>query len=58
LGVEEFVGCGDYDASLIRNHIVLLASFTGGRRYMFNNCQDAMTICKKFGYPDLFLTFT
>jgi hypothetical protein len=25
---------------------------------MFNNCQDAMAICKKFGYPDLFLTFT
>jgi hypothetical protein len=25
---------------------------------MFNNCQDAMAICKKYGYPDLFLTFT
>ncbi|XP_057433001.1 uncharacterized protein LOC130725830 [Lotus japonicus] len=27
-------------------------------RYMFNNCQDAMAICKRFGYPDLFITMT
>lgn len=25
---------------------------------MFNNCQDAMAVCKKCGYPDLFLTVT
>jgi hypothetical protein len=25
---------------------------------MFNNCQDAMGICKRFGYPDLFITVT
>lgn len=25
---------------------------------MFNNCQDAMAICKKFGNPDLFITIT
>ena len=25
---------------------------------MFHNFQDAMTICKKFGYPDLFITIT
>lgn len=56
--MEEAVSRGDYDASLIGNRDVLPASFTGGRRYMVNNCQDAMAICKKFGYPDLFLTFT
>ena len=27
-------------------------------RYMFNNCQDAMAICKKYGYPDLFIIIT
>jgi hypothetical protein len=37
---------------------MLPASFTGGRRYTFNNCQDAMAVCKIHGYPDLFLTFT
>lgn len=25
---------------------------------MFNNCQDAMAICKHFGYPNLFITIT
>jgi hypothetical protein len=57
-GVEEAVSRGDIDASSIGARIVLPSSFTGGRRYMFNNCQDAMSICKKYGYPDLFLTFT
>ncbi|XP_045829948.1 uncharacterized protein LOC123921446 isoform X3 [Trifolium pratense] len=58
LGVEEAVSRGDVDASSIGSRVVLPSSFTGGRRYMFNNCQDAMAICKKFGYPDLFLTVT
>ncbi|XP_016191921.1 uncharacterized protein LOC107632779 [Arachis ipaensis] len=25
---------------------------------MVNNCQDVMTICKKYGYPDLIITMT
>jgi hypothetical protein len=58
LGIEEAVSRGDIVASSIGSRIVLPSSFTGGKRYMFNNCQDAMAICKKFGYPDLFLTFT
>jgi hypothetical protein len=57
-GVEEAVNRGDIDASSIGSRVVLPSSFTGGRRYMFNNCQDAMAICKRFGYPDLFLTVT
>jgi len=44
--------------SLIERRIILPASFSGGTRYMFNNCQDTMTMCKKFGYPDLFITIT
>lgn len=27
-------------------------------RYMFNNYQDAIAICKKISYPDLFITIT
>ncbi|XP_056689190.1 uncharacterized protein [Spinacia oleracea] len=38
--------------------IVLPSSFTGGARYMVQNYQDAMAICKWYGYPDLFITFT
>jgi hypothetical protein len=58
MGIEEAVSRGDVIASSIGSRIVLPSSFTGGRRYMFNNCQDAMAICKKYGYPDLFLTVT
>jgi hypothetical protein len=57
-GVEEAVERGDIDASSVGTRVVIPTSFVGGRRYMFNNCQDAMALCKKFGYPDLFLTVT
>ncbi|XP_057730233.1 uncharacterized protein LOC130945543 [Arachis stenosperma] len=49
---------GDTEASSIGTRVILPSSFTGGRRYMFNNCQDAMAICKHFGYSDLFMTMT
>ncbi|MCH79313.1 ATP-dependent DNA helicase PIF1 [Trifolium medium] len=57
-GLQEAIELGDIDASLVGKRIVLPDSFTGGPRYMFNNCQDAMGICKRFGYPDLFITVT
>ncbi|XP_057433563.1 uncharacterized protein LOC130726329 [Lotus japonicus] len=57
-GLEEAVNRGDLDPKSIGTRIVLPSSFTGGRRYMFNNCQDAMAICKFYGYPDLFITVT
>jgi hypothetical protein len=57
-GLQEVVDRGDVDTSLVGKRIILPDSFTGGPRYMFNNCQDAMGICKRFGYPDLFITIT
>ena len=57
-GLQEVVNKGETDPSSIGKRIVLPASFTGGMRYMFNNCQDAMAICKRYGYPDLFITIT
>ncbi|PNX91356.1 ATP-dependent DNA helicase PIF1, partial [Trifolium pratense] len=44
-GLQEAVDRGDVDASLVGKRIILPDSFTGGPRYMFNNCQDAMGIC-------------
>ncbi|GJS41039.1 hypothetical protein Tco_0566082, partial [Tanacetum coccineum] len=38
--------------------VVLPSSFTGGPRYMLQNYLDAMALCKWYGYPDLFITFT
>ncbi|CAN6826533.1 unnamed protein product, partial [Brassica oleracea] len=37
---------------------VLPATFTGSPRYMKNMYLDAMAICRHFGFPDLFITFT
>ncbi|XP_057730390.1 uncharacterized protein LOC130945700 [Arachis stenosperma] len=41
-GIEEAMRHGDDEASSIGTRIILPSSFTGGRRYMFNRCQDAM----------------
>nr|XP_023920302.1 uncharacterized protein LOC112031817 isoform X2 [Quercus suber]XP_023920309.1 uncharacterized protein LOC112031817 isoform X2 [Quercus suber]XP_023920315.1 uncharacterized protein LOC112031817 isoform X2 [Quercus suber]XP_023920320.1 uncharacterized protein LOC112031817 isoform X2 [Quercus suber] len=49
---------GDTTRASIGKWIVLPSSFTGGPRYMIQNYQDAMAICRWAGYPDLFLTFT
>lgn len=38
--------------------IILPSIFQGSTRYMQQNYQDAMAIVRKFGQPDLFLTFT
>ena len=56
--MQETVSRGETNPSSIVKHVILLSSFTSGMRYMFHNCQDAMTICKKFAYPDLFITIT
>jgi hypothetical protein len=57
-GLQEAVEKGDILPSSVGKSIILPDSFTGGPRYMFNNSQDAMGICKRFGYPDLFITVT
>ena len=38
--------------------VILPSSFTGSPRYMMQNYLDAMAMCKWYGYPDLFITFT
>ncbi|CAA7038474.1 unnamed protein product [Microthlaspi erraticum] len=40
------------------NKFYLHASFTGGPRYMRELYFDAMAICRHYGFPDLFITFT
>ncbi|KAL4358842.1 hypothetical protein AHAS_Ahas08G0017800 [Arachis hypogaea] len=57
-GIEEAMHRGDDKASSIGTRVILPSSFTCGRCYMFNCCQDVMAIYKHFGYPDLFLTIT
>lgn len=57
-GLQEAVELGDNDPRKAGQRVILPDSFTGSPRYMFNNCQDAMAICKRFSYPDLFITIT
>eukprot|EP00794_Sanderia_malayensis_P021270 gene21270-biopygen16304 len=38
--------------------VILPSSFTGSQRSIQQNYQDAMTIVRKHGKPDIFLTFT
>ncbi|XP_024963105.1 uncharacterized protein LOC112503276 [Cynara cardunculus var. scolymus] len=49
---------GESDASNIGKRVILPSSFIGGARYMMQNYLDAMSLCKWYGYPDLFLTMT
>ncbi|XP_039138709.1 uncharacterized protein LOC120276027 [Dioscorea cayenensis subsp. rotundata] len=48
----------DLQCNSIGKRIILPASFIPGPRYMFEKYQDAMAICRFFGYPKLFITFT
>ncbi|XP_050126253.1 uncharacterized protein LOC126603446 [Malus sylvestris] len=57
-GIYDAMSRGDNDANNLGQKIVLPASYTGSPRYMINNYQDAMAICREYGHPDLFITFT
>ncbi|GJY99326.1 ATP-dependent DNA helicase PIF1-like protein [Tanacetum coccineum] len=49
---------GDTNAAGLGQRIVLPETFVGGPRYMMQNYQDAMALCRTYGNPDLFITFT
>ncbi|XP_071727747.1 uncharacterized protein [Rutidosis leptorrhynchoides] len=49
---------GSSENSMMGNRIKPPSSFTGSARYMIENYRYAMALCRVFGYPDLFLTFT
>ncbi|GKA11320.1 AT-hook motif-containing protein [Tanacetum coccineum] len=51
-------GRGDTDAAGLGKRIVLPISFTGGPRYMMQNYQDEMALCRAYGNPNQFITFT
>ncbi|WVZ78244.1 LOW QUALITY PROTEIN: hypothetical protein U9M48_025987 [Paspalum notatum var. saurae] len=57
-GIADAVGRGCTDGSEIGKPTVLPASHIGGRRYMIQNYHDAIAICRVYGPPDFFTTFT
>ncbi|XP_019163439.1 PREDICTED: uncharacterized protein LOC109159782 [Ipomoea nil] len=57
-GLTDALTRGELSPAAQGRRIILPSSFTGGARYMIQNYQDAMAICRWIGYPDLFITFT
>lgn len=57
-GISDAVGRGCVDGNEIGKQTYLPASHTGCRRYMVQNYHDAMAICRVYGAPDFFTTFT
>ena len=56
-GIQDVVIKEDTDGNAIGKKVILLSSHTGSLRYMIQNYQDAMTICRQYGNPDVFITF-
>jgi hypothetical protein len=54
-GVSDAIDKGLVNAG---SWMIVPSSFTGGRRYHVMNYQDVMAICRVFGAPYLFVTFT
>jgi len=65
LRVESYKGLLDHISNISRdnnvrigNIFILPSSFVGGPRFMSKLYQDSMAMVRKFGRPDLFITFT
>ena len=57
-GLADAVFAGDVNPMAYIKWIILPSSFTGSPRQMFELYQDSMSILRKYGKPDLFITFT
>ncbi|WVZ82292.1 hypothetical protein U9M48_029572 [Paspalum notatum var. saurae] len=57
-GIADAIDRGLISADSVGFRVIVPPSFTGGRRYHVMNYQDAMAICRVYGPPDLFVTFT
>lgn len=49
---------GNSDSNNLGESFILPAGFVGSRRYMQQNFQDALAVCRYIGHPDIFLTMT
>jgi hypothetical protein len=57
-GIADAINRGYTRGDEIGKVIVLPASHIGGRRYMIQNYHDSIAICRVYGPPDFFFTFT
>ncbi|CAI9290380.1 unnamed protein product [Lactuca saligna] len=57
-GLYDALSKGDREASVVGKRVFLPASFTGGPRFIYSHYQDALSICRVYGNPQYFITFT
>ncbi|XP_071729327.1 uncharacterized protein [Rutidosis leptorrhynchoides] len=57
-GLYDAIDRGDKRGSDVGSRTILPASFTDGPRYMYSHYIDALAICRVFGNPQFFITFT
>jgi hypothetical protein len=57
-GICDAINRGCTEGSEMGKMTILPASHTGGRRYMLQNYHDGIAICREYGPPDFFVTFT
>ena len=57
-GVLDAIDGGVHDINNIGRRVILPRSFDGSPRDMAGKYQDAMAICKEYGKPTFFITFT
>ena len=57
-GLADAISAGDFNPREVGRRVILPSSFTGSPRQMFELYQDSMSIVRKYGKPDLFITFT
>lgn len=56
--VKNSMTSGNSDTSNMGKGFILPSGFVGSRRYMQQNFQDALAVCRYIGHPDVFLTMT
>lgn len=49
---------GDTQSRFVRKRVLLPRSFIGGSCYMYSHYEDALSICRVYGNPEYFVTFT
>jgi hypothetical protein len=57
-GICDAISRGSIEGAEMGKMTVLPASHTGGRWYMIQNYHDGIAICREYGPPDYFVTFT
>ncbi|XP_063949879.1 uncharacterized protein LOC135152724 [Daucus carota subsp. sativus] len=49
---------GNANSADVGKGVILPSGFVGSKRYMQQNFQDALAVCRHVGHPDVFLTMT